>query len=524
MKHLLIFLFSFTTLLTYAQICPNCPVPNNFNVTTTDSTAVIDWADLNDALFYNFRYRQQNGSYSWNYIYNIYNNNIILSTLIPNTEYEFQVRSNCFGGYSCWSNNTNFLTQQTLLFDCNGDQNGTAIIDNCGDCVLGNTNLSACVQDCNGDYGGTAIIDNCGNCVQGNTNLSACVQDCNGDYGGTAIIDNCGDCVQGNTNLSACVQDCNGDYGGTAIIDNCGDCVQGNTNLSACVQDCNGDYGGTAIIDNCGDCVQGNTNLSACVQDCNGDYGGTAIIDNCGDCVQGNTNLSACVQDCNGDYGGTAIIDNCGNCSLPSEICISFSPITITTLSNTNCDQLSDLTIMVEQDPNEPDIQNSLYWSDDGAFDINSLTVFDTIGSGFLNTDGGNIIINTILVVTSIPTNNQAIISAYDVTSNNIVGNFTINNLNPGIYITATSPGDNNNITDGNYSVGVFENIFINPSYPTTIEFTSNINSELGDASIEMQYININCTNTIEENIIGNEIFPNPNNGIFLLEMKYRPF
>ena len=172
---------------------------------------------------------------------------------------------------------------------------------------------------------------------------------------------------------------------------------------------------------------------------------------------------------------------------------------------------------MVEQDPNEPDIQNSLYWSDDGAFDINSLTVFDTIGSGFLNTDGGNIIINTLLVVTSIPTNNQAIISAYDVTSNNIVGNFTINNLNPGIYITATSPGDNNNVTDGNYSVGVFENIFINPSYPTTIEFTSNINSELGDASIEMQYININCTNTIEENIVGNEIFPNPNNGIFFI-------
>ena len=427
MKHLLIFLFSFTTLLTYAQICPNCPVPNNFNVTTTDSTAVIDWADLNDALFYNFRYRQQNGSYSWNYIYNIYNNNIILSTLIPNTEYEFQVRSSCYGGYSCWSNDINFITQQTLLFDCNGDLNGTAIIDNCGDCV------------------------------------------------------------------------------------------QGNTNLSACVQDCNGDYGGNAIIDNCGDCVQGNTNLSACVQDCNGDYGGNAIIDNCGDCVQGNTNLSACVQDCNGDYGGNAIIDNCGNCTLPSEICISFSPITITTLSNTNCNQLSDLTIMVEQDPNEPDIQNSLYWSDDGAFDINSLTVFDTIGSGFLNTDGGNIIINTMLVVTSIPTSNQAIISAYDVTSNNIVGNFTINNLNPGIYITATSPGDNNNITDGNYSVGVFENIFINPSYPTTIEFTSNINSELGDASIEMQYININCTNTIEENIVGSEIFPNPNNGIFFI-------
>ena len=34
-------------------------------------------------------------------------------------------------------------------------------------------------------------------------------QDCNGDWGGNAIIDNCGDCVGGNTNLSACNQDCN---------------------------------------------------------------------------------------------------------------------------------------------------------------------------------------------------------------------------------------------------------------------------------------------------------------------------
>ena len=41
---------------------------------------------------------------------------------------------------------------------------------------------------------------------------------------GVETTDNRGDCVGGNTNLSACSQDCNGDWGGNAIIDNCGDC------------------------------------------------------------------------------------------------------------------------------------------------------------------------------------------------------------------------------------------------------------------------------------------------------------
>jgi hypothetical protein len=228
--------------------------------------------------------------------------------------------------------------------DCNGDLNGSAIVDNCGNCVEGNTGLTACVADCNGDFGGTAILDNCGICVEGNTGLIACEPDCNGDLGGSAVFDNCGICVGGNTGLIACVQDCNGEFGGTAFIDNCGDCVGGttgqvacpfdcngedggtafldncnvcvggSTGLTACVADCNGDFGGTAVLDNCGTCVDGNTGLTACVADCNGDFGGTAVLDNCGTCVDGNTGITACVADCNGDFGGTAVLDNCGDC------------------------------------------------------------------------------------------------------------------------------------------------------------------------------------------------------------------
>lgn len=58
--------------------------------------------------------------------------------------------------------------------------------------------------DCNGDKDGTAYLDNCNNCVEGNTGISPCAQDCNGDWGGTAIVTSCG-CVSGNTGIDATV-------------------------------------------------------------------------------------------------------------------------------------------------------------------------------------------------------------------------------------------------------------------------------------------------------------------------------
>ena len=171
---------------------------------------------------------------------------------------------------------------------------------------------------------------------------------------------------------------------------------------------------------------------------------------------------------------------------------------------------------MFEQDQYEPDIQNSLFWSDAGTFIFQNINIGDTIGYGFLNTDGGNIMINTIFIVSSIINNNQLVLSSIDTITNNNVGNFTIANLNPGIYITATSPGDNNNVTDGNYSMGVFENIFLNPSTPTTIEFTANNNSELGDSDIQYEYIDIDCFSNVQIKESANtRVYPNPNKGVF---------
>ncbi len=44
----------------------------------------------------------------------------------------------------------------------------------------------SCNYDCNGDLDGTAFIDNCETCVEGKTGKTACVQDCKGIWGGNA--------------------------------------------------------------------------------------------------------------------------------------------------------------------------------------------------------------------------------------------------------------------------------------------------------------------------------------------------
>jgi len=58
----------------------------------------------------------------------------------------------------------NSATEDTLGYDCAGECDGTATVDNCDICVSGDTGLTACVQDCAGTWGGTAIEDECGVC------------------------------------------------------------------------------------------------------------------------------------------------------------------------------------------------------------------------------------------------------------------------------------------------------------------------------------------------------------------------
>lgn len=135
---------------------------------------------------------------------------------------------------------------------CSGGTPGADI-----DAVCALTSLPA--PDCEGIQGGTAVIDNCGDCLQPNDpafNL-AC-GDCNGIANGTAIIDSCGVCNEpASPDFNATCIDCNGVLFGTAIVDECGICNEPSSpDFNASCVDCAGTPNGLAVIDICGECLE----------------------------------------------------------------------------------------------------------------------------------------------------------------------------------------------------------------------------------------------------------------------------
>ena len=172
--------------------------------------------------------------------------------------------------------------------------------------------------------------------------------------------------------------------------------------------------------------------------------------------------------------------------------CIAFSPTVSVSLSNTDCDSLTDLTINVSQDPNEPDMSTALFTSNGGSFAIGNLSVGDTVGSAVMSAGGGTINFNTALIVSSIISLNQAILQSIDVNTGLSLGSFTISNTSPGISIYGQSVPDSNNVTSGNSSSVTLNNIFVNPGQSTLV-FTSTINSELGHVDVQTFSFNIGC-------------------------------
>ena len=156
-------------------------------------------------------------------------------------------------------------------------------------------------------------------------------------------------------------------------------------------------------------------------------------------------NIVCLSVDCNGDVNGTAWIDSCGNCvggNTGNSPCIPFSPTVSVSISNTDCDSLTDLTINVSQDPNEPDMSTSLFASDGGSFAISLMSIGDTIGSAVMSANAGSNSFSTVLVVSSIVNPQQAIIQSYDIVTGLSLGTFTISNTSPGVSITAQSIPD----------------------------------------------------------------------------------
>ena len=165
-------------------------------------------------------------------------------------------------------------------------------------------------QDCNGDSGGIALLDNCGICSGGETNLESCVPDCS----------NSKDACDGNWKDGEC-------WGGTAVNDECDVCDGDNLSCSDCFNIPNGN----ALNDECGVC--NGLGMCSCIDDtysCNCCCPINEVLDCYGVCINPMIIEPAISDDCGicegdiffgsniGDHCGCSVddmIDGCGLCS-----------------------------------------------------------------------------------------------------------------------------------------------------------------------------------------------------------------
>ncbi|MFZ6052255.1 T9SS type B sorting domain-containing protein [Halocola ammonii] len=209
--------------------------------------------------------------------------------------------------------------------DCAGVPNGTAVIDDCGECLEPNDpNFNQSCADCAGVPNGAAVFDDCGECLEPNDpNFNQSCADCDGVPNGTAVIDDCGECLEpDDPDFNESCVDCDGVPNGTAIIDDCGECLEPNDpNFNQSCVDCAGVPNGLAVIDDCGQCLEPiDPDFNQSCADCAGIPNGSAVIDDCGECLEPNDpNFNQLCIDCAGVFNGTSIVDDCGECLEPDD-------------------------------------------------------------------------------------------------------------------------------------------------------------------------------------------------------------
>ncbi len=200
--------------------------------------------------------------------------------------------------------------------------------------------------------------------------------------------------------------------------------------------------------------------------------------------------------DCHNTPNGSAWIDSCGNCvggTTGDSPCIAFSPTVSISLSTLECNSVSDFTFAFSQDPNEPDVASAVFMSDGGYFNFTGINPNDVIGSSVNIAAGGQISVSTTLMVDFIISSDKISVKSVDDVTGQIYSSFTIENTPSGILIVSTSLPDNNNVTAGNSQNVTLTGLFTNPN-PSTLTFTSTINSELGDVDIQNSSVGIDCT------------------------------
>ena len=180
-----------------------------------------------------------------------------------------------------------------------------------------------------------------------------------------------------------------------------------------------------------------------------------------------------------------------------------FAPTILPIIANFNCNMNTAFTIVASQAQDEPDISSTIFTSDKGHFEINTLNSGDIVGnasysSGFLN-------FNTSLEVDYTLGPNYAKIDMIDSLGVEM-GFFVIENDNGGIKVSSLGPFDGNNYTSGYISQINFTDLFVNPNSEGSITFTADINSELGDVlNLVDSSIYINCQSTNTLNIVSSK-------------------
>jgi len=174
-----------------------------------------------------------------------------------------------------------------------------------------------------------------------------------------------------------------------------------------------------------------------------------------------------------------------------------FNPVITNSIDNTTCNTLTNLTLFASQSINEPDIGTTTITSDGGSFNIQSLSIGDSVGYALMNTSTQ--IISVTLKAGIIAGPNYAIINSYD-SAGTLIGFLSIENTNGGIKVSSTSPNDGNNYTSGFTSEVHFNNLFINPNINGSLHFYTDIQSELNDQFNDTTTVIINCISQILEN------------------------
>ena len=401
-------------------------------------------------------------------------------------------------------------------------------------------------SDCNGDFNGDAFIDGCDNCVGGNTGNEACIdftpsitlslsqlesetltdisftisQDANEpDMLSSVFVSDGGSFDFSSLSTSQEVGQGSAIAGGgflsssfTLSVDFIIDA--NNVTLTA-IDDTDGSLVGTFELQNSSSGIQV---LSVAPQDGNNTTTGnnldvtlsnlfitpiagdltfvTTITSETGPVDSQEFVFEIGSSDCNGDFNGDAFIDGCGNCvggNTGNEPCIDFNPSVLLELSTTDCNVSSDISLTISQSANQPDMSTSLLVTDGGSFDFSSFEVGQNVGSASLDAAGGDISFNAVLVITSFPSENQAILSAVNSDDGSIMGSFTISNIETGISVVANpSYNDGNNVTNGNVSTLIINGLFINPD-SQVLNFYITTNSENNDTDSQTISLNILC-------------------------------